>query len=365
MEIGIVGLHRAGKTSVFNALSKGNADVAFASAGTKPNLGVAKVPDPRIAPLEEMFHPRRTSPAEVRYIDFPASQDASGQAQGFTGELRNMLEATDALLLVVRAFRDPSVPHDEGSVDPRRDLETMELELTFADLGILERRVQRLEGELKSARASEREARIREHATLDRIKAELEGEVPIRAQELSAEDVRLLENFRFLTAKPLLIVWNIGEEDAPGSAELEAQLRERLARPGVEVIVLCGKLEMDLVAMEEEEQQEFREAMSIAESGLNRAIRSSYGLLGLVSFFTVGADEVKAWTINRETPALKAAGKIHSDIERGFIRAEVISYDDLTRCGSLNEGKKKGLLRLEGKTYKVLDGDVINFLFNV
>ncbi|MBI4282400.1 MAG: redox-regulated ATPase YchF [Chloroflexi bacterium] len=366
MEIGIVGLPKCGKTTVFNALSKGYADISPSSvSATKPNLGVAKVQDPRLFPLEEMFHPQRTVPAEVRYIDFPKAPEGLTRSQGIAGEFLNLLQRADALLHVVRAFQDPSVPHIEGSVDPHRDLAAMNLELAFSDLSILERRAERLESELKGARAAERDAKLREHALLDRLKSELEREVPIREQQVSAEEARLMENFRFLTAKPMLIVWNIGEEDVAQAAELEEKLKVQYARPEVDVVTLCGKLEMELAEIDEVEAEEFRGAMSLQESGLHRVIRSSYGLLGLVSFFTVGPDEVKAWTIERDTPAVKAAGKIHSDIERGFIRAEVISYDHLTQCGSLAEGRKRGQLRLEGKTYRVQNGDVINFLFNV
>ncbi|MBF8267273.1 MAG: ychF [Dehalococcoidia bacterium] len=366
MEIGIVGLPKSGKTTVFNALSRGSADISPFSASTaKPNLGVAKVPDPRLKILVDIFNPRRTVPAEVRYIDFPGTPEGLTRSQGITGEFLNLLQRTDALLHVVRAFPNPSVPHVEGNVDPHRDLVSMDMELAFADLAILERRVERLGSELKSAKASEREAKQREHAILDRIKGELGREMPIREQQLSAEGAKLLENFQFLTAKPMLIVWNIGEEDVPQAAELEEKLRGQYARPGVEVAALCGKLEMELAEMEEGEEAEFRKAMGPGESGLSRGIRLSYALLGLISFFTVGPDEVKAWTIPCNTPAVRAAGKIHSDIERGFIRAEVISFDDMARCGSLAEARKKGLLRLEGKTYQVQDGDVITFLFNV
>jgi len=366
VEIGIVGLPKCGKTTVFNALSKGDADISPSSASaTKPNLGMAKVHDSRLSPLVEMFHPQRTVPAEVKYIDFPKAPEGPTRSQGIAGEFLNLLQRTDALLHVVRAFHDPSVPHVEGGVDPHRDLDAMDLELAFADLAILERRVERLESELKSAKANERDAKIREHATLDRIKSELEREIPIREQQLSTEEAKLLENFQFLTAKPMLIVWNIGEENVSESSALEEKLKLQYSKPGVEVVALCGKLEMDLAEMEDEEAEEFRSDMGLQEPGLHRAIRTSYELLGLVSFFTVGTDEVRAWTIDRYTPALKAAGKIHTDIERGFIRAEVISYEHLTECGSLAEGKKRGLFRLEGKTYKVQDGDVINFLFNV
>jgi GTP-binding protein YchF len=366
MEIGIVGLPKSGKTTVFNALSRGDADINPSSASaTKPNLGIAKVKDSRLRPLEDMFHPKKTVPAEVKYIDFPKAPEGLAKSQGIAGEFLNLLQKTDALLHVVRAFQDPSVPHLEGGVEPHRDLATMDLELAFADLAILERRVERLESELKSVKAAERDGKLREHAALDRIKGELENEVPIREQQLSDEETKILANFQFLTAKPMLIVWNIGENDVTQASELEEKLRQQYSKPGVEIVALCGKLEMDLTDMDDEESEEFRKDMGLQEPGLQRAISSSYQLLGLVSFFTVGADEVRAWTIDRDIPAVKAASKIHTDIERGFIRAEIISYDHLLVCGSLAEGKKKGLLRLEGKTYKVQDGDIINFLFNV
>ena len=366
MEFGIVGLPKSGKTTVFNALSRGSADIAPSPAlASKPNLGVAKVPDPRLTSLRDMFNPRRVVNAEVKYIDFPRGSEDITRSKGISGEYLNLLENTDALLHVVRAFQDPSVPHVEGSVDPHRDLVAMDLEMAFADLTILERRVERLENDLKGARAGDREARIQEHAFLDRIRRALEQETPIREQTLTPEEAKVLETYQFLTAKPLLIVWNIGEEDAHRAQELGEVLIGQYSRPGVAVIVLCGKLEMDLAGMNQNEEEEFRSAMGVGEAGLNQSIRESYELLDLVSFFTVGPDEVRAWTIDRDTLAVKAAGKIHTDIERGFIRAEVITYDHLIQCGSLAEGRKKGQLRLEGKTYPVQDGDVVNFLFNV
>ena len=366
MEFGIVGLPKSGKTTAFNALSRGSADIDFSPApGSKPNLGVAKVPDLRLTSLGDMFNPQRMVNAEVRYVDFPRAAEDASRSRGISGEYLNLLQNSDALLHVVRAFQEPSVPHVEGSVDPHRDLEAMDLEMAFSDLAILERRVERLQNELKGARAAEREARAQEHALLDRIKGGLEQETPIREQALTAEEARVLENFQFLTAKPLLIVWNIGEEDVQRADDLGAELRARYSRPGVDVIVLCGKLEMDLAAMEEDEEEEFRSAMGIGESGLSRSIRLSYDILDLISFFTVGPREVRAWTLARNTQAVRAAGKIHSDMERGFIRAEVISFEDLAKCGNLAESKRRGLLRLEGKTYQVQDGDVITFLFNV
>lgn len=365
MEIGIIGLAKCGKTTIFNALSNGTAVVSPYSRASKPNLGVAKVNDHRLTKMVEIFKPQREVHAEVRYVDFPSNPETPDRSQAITGELLNMLEGSDAILHVVRAFQDSSVPHPELTVDPHRDLETMDMELAFADLGILERRVNRLDSELKSAKTSEKETRLRERNILQRIKSALESGTPIREQTLSDEELKLLENFRFITAKPILIVWNIGEDDIAQRAQIEEDINARYSRPNVEGIVVCGKLEMELMEMNDDDKIEFRDAMGIHESGLDRAIRESYRILGLVSFFTVGSDECKAWTISSDTTVIKAAGKIHSDIERGFIRAEVISYEDFLRCGTLAEGKKKGLLRLEGKTYKVQDGDIVTILFNV
>ena len=365
MEIGIIGLAKSGKTTIFNALSNGTAVVSPYSRASKPNLGVAKVKDRRLTQMIEIFKPQREVHAEIRYVDFPSNPETPDHSQGVTGELLNMLEGTDAILQVVRAFQDSSIPHPELTVDPHRDLETMDMELSFADLGILERRINRLDAELKSARTSEKEIRLRERNILQKIKESLESGTPIREQTLSDEELKLLENFRFITAKPLLIVWNIDEGDIAQQAQIEEHINTKYSRPNVEGIVVCGKLEMELMEMNEDDKIEFRSAMGIHDSGLDRAIRESYKILGLVSFFTVGPDEVKAWTIPSDTTVIKAAGKIHSDIERGFIRAEVISYDDFLQCGTLSEGKKKGLLRLEGKTYKVQDGDILTILFNV
>ena len=287
------------------------------------------------------------------------------EVDGRTWTIKNGIKQIIPKLQVVRALEDSSDPHPELTVDPHRDLEAMELELAFADLGILERRINRLDSELKSARASEKETRLRERHILERIKDALESGTPIREQTLSDEELKLLENFRFITANPTLIIWNIGEDDIAQQEQIEEAINARYSRPNVEGIVVCGKLEMELMEMNDEDKIEFRTALGIHDSGLDRAIRDSYRILGLVSFFTEGSDECKAWTISSDTTVIKAAGKIHSDIERGFIRAEVISYDDFLRCGTLAEGKKKGLLRLEGKTYKVQDGDIITILFNV
>ena len=366
MELGIIGLPRSGKTTVFNALTRGHAETAsFGTAGQQAQRGVAKVPDPRLAVLEEMFHPHRTVPAEVQYIDIPGAPEGLGRSRGIGGEFLNVLQRCDALLHVVRAFEDPTVPHVEKSIDPYRDAATMDLELAFVDLGILERREQRIQTSLKGARGHERDLLLREQEVLSNIRATLERDVPIREQQVPQEAHPLLENYQLLTAKPLQVLFNIGEEQLSQAAQIEEEMRRRLARPHVKCAALGGKLEMELSQMDPPEEQEFRQSLGAGEAGLERMVRFSQTLLGLVSFFTTASNEVKAWTIAAGTPAQTAAGRIHSDMERGFIRAEVVHFDDLQRCGSLTEAKRQGLLRLEGKTYAVEDGDVITFLFNV
>jgi GTP-binding protein YchF len=366
VEIGIIGLPKCGKTTVFGALSSGGTSLGNTNLNTnKPNLGIAKVQDSRLNILVKMFNPAKTTPAEVKYIDFPKSQEINIKSKGISGEYLNSLQNADALLQVVRSFDNPAVPHIEGSVDPHRDVSLMDLELSFSDLTILERRLEKLTNELKSTKANEREVKLKEQSTLSSIKNGLEQEIPIREQVISEEEQKILSNFQFLTAKPMLIVWNIGENNLGESQIIEDKLTSEFTRPKVGVVVVSGKIEQELGNMEGNDSEEFRKFMGIQEPALNKAIRSSYELLGLISFFTVGSDEVKAWTIERNIEASKAAGKIHTDIERGFIRAEVISFQNLLDSGSLGDGKKKGLLKLEGKSYVVTDGDIINFLFNI
>lgn len=363
---GIIGLAKSGKTTIFNALTGGKADTgSYTAEGTAPHIGIARVPDPRLKTLADMFQPKRTVPAEVKYIDIGASVRSLAEEKGIGGELLNQLSNADSLMNVVRAFADESTPHIEGSLDVDRDIAAMDMELAFSDLAIIERRLERIETSLKGAKPPERPALLREQETLNRFKAELEKETPIRKLSLTESEARTITNYQFLTAKPLMIVVNIGEEQLAEAASLEAELNSRHSSEKRRVMALCGKLEMELAQLDESAAAEFRADFGIRESGLDRVIRLSYEMLGLISFFTTASGEVKAWSIPDGTSALKAAGKIHTDMERGFIRAEVISYADLERCGNLAEARKKGLLRLEGKDYMVQDGDVITFLFNV
>ena len=366
MAIGIFGLPLSGKTTIFNAVTRGHAETAsFRSGSSQPNIGIAKVPDTRLGVLTEISRPRRIVHAEVEYIDIPAAPEGFGKTKGIGGEYLNLLQRCDALLLAARAFDNPAVPHVQETIDPYRDVAALQLELTFSDLTILERRQERIASQLRSARPAERDQLTREQYVLGLIRAGLEEEVPVREQELPAEARPFLENFQLLTAKPLIVVFNIGEDSTGRESEIEAEMRERIGRAGVGTAAICGKLEADLAQMEPEDEAEFRESLGAGEPGLDRMINLSYDLLGLISFLTTGEDETRAWTITKGMSAVEAAGKIHSDIQRGFIRAEVIAYEDLARTRSIAEARKQALLRTEGKTYVMRDGDVVNFLFNV
>ncbi|PIU57049.1 MAG: redox-regulated ATPase YchF [Chloroflexi bacterium CG07_land_8_20_14_0_80_45_17] len=363
MKVAIIGLPKSGKTTIFNALTKGKAEVAAYSSSLTPNIGVAKVPDSRLSALENIFHPKKTVPAEVSYADIAGSPKAFSSKEEIGGGLLSYLTTADALLQVVRAFEDGKIPHPEGSVDPERDIATLDLELAFSDLAIIAKRLDRLEATLKGAKASERGLYLNERLLLQKIKTALEKDMPIREQGLAKDELKMLSDYQFLTAKPMLVVLNIGEEQIPRASQLEAEIKSLY--PQFAVVALCGKLEMELGQLSNAEAEEFREAMGLTTPALDWVINLSYRLLGLISFFTTASAELKAWTIPRGITAPKAAGKVHSDMERGFIRAEVISYSDLERCGNLAEVRKRGLLKMEGKNYVVQDGDVITFLFNV
>lgn len=364
-DLGIIGFGLSGKTTVFNAVTRGKAATGF-GGGQEPNLGVVKVPDARLGVLTEMFHPKKTTPAEIRYVDFPAAGAAFGHGSGPGSQFLNEVRRLDALIHVVRAFENAEVPHADGTVDPARDVSAMNLELAFADLALIERRLERMEAELRAAKPGDRMAGEREAALLRRLQTGLEAEQPIRAQSLSTDEQRLIASYRFLTELPLLIVLNVDEDGLQNRSELEADYQDRFGGIGTQVAAFCGRLEMDLLELSPEDAVEYRTGLGLdEETGLDRAIRLSYHLLGLISFLTAGEDEVRAWTVSEGATAPQAAGKIHTDLERGFIRAEVVRYEDLIAAGSIAEARKHGLLRTEGKTYVVQDGDVVNVLFNV
>lgn len=363
--IGIIGLAKSGRTTIFNAATRSNAATGSYSQSSSANVGIVKVPDARLTPLEDMFHPKKLTPAEIKYFDVGASLKGGTKDSSFSGELLTQLQNVDALLNVIRAFEDTAIPLPAGGLNAERDLTTMNAELIFSDLTIIEKRLNRIGSQMKGAKPPERAALEREKELMARIKEAMEKDIPARDIELDEEEAKILSGYQFLSSKPVLMVINIGEDDLPKAAEMEAELNGRYGGKNYRVIVMCGKLEAELINMDEAEAAEFRSSYGLKETGLDRTIRASYELLDLISFFTVGPDEVRAWTITRGTIAQKAAGKIHSDIERGFIRAEIVHVNDLLAAGSLAEVRKRGQLRLEGKTYLVQDGDTANFLFNV
>lgn len=363
MDLGIIGFQRSGKTTIFNAVTKGHAQTGAYGAGVQPNIGVVKVPDDRLDRLAKLFDPKKFTLADIRYIDFPGEAFSSGQ--GPSPQFLAQLARCDALIHVVRAFRDETVPHPQGSIDPARDAAAMDLELAFADAAFIEKRLERIEASMRAVKAGERDAAERETALLQRLKAGLEADVPLRRQHMDEEESKLLVNYQFLTDKPLLTVFNIDESDVARAAGIEAQLGAPIAGEHAAVAAISGKIEAELAQMSDDDAAAFRDDLGIPEPGLDRMIRMSYELTGLISFFTVGPDECRAWNVRRGAPAPVAAGKIHTDLERGFIRAEVVRWDDLLAAGSMAEAKKHGHVRQEGKTYIVQDGDILNILFNV
>jgi GTP-binding protein YchF len=371
----ITGLPYVGKTTLFNLLTGGHAATgAFAGAEGETNVGVAKVPDPRVDKLAALYKPRKTTYAEVTYRDLGlAPRVATGAAghatqagQGISAQKLGDLRTSDALVHVVRAFRDPAVPHVNTTVDPKRDLATLELELLFADHVVVERRLERIEPELRSAKGPEREQKERERAVLQKAMAALDAETPLRDAGLDDEERKEVRGYRFLTLLPQLVVANLDEGDVADPAAVLGPLREAAAKHrAMSVVSVCAKLEAEIAQLDAAEAAAFRADLGLHEPALDRVIHATYELLGLISFFTVGEDEVRAWTIPAGTPAQQAAGAIHSDLERGFIRAEVIGWEDLLKAGSEANAKKQGIMRTEGKTYTVKDGDVTHVLFNV
>jgi ribosome-binding ATPase len=366
LQLVIIGLPQSGKTTVFNALTRASAETgSYTSAEAEPNLATVKVPDERLEVLNVMFKPCRCVPAEVQYYDVAGVAKGIAE-QGMSGRLLGYLSEAAALVHVIRVFDDPSVPHPEESVDPLRDIETLQLELTFSDLSLIEKRLARIKESFNKLRGAEREANEQEAVVLERLRDALESGTPIREVNLTPEQDRRIRGFGFLTQKPLLILLNVSETQIGQAAdELVERVRSAFGRPGVGIDVIAGKIEAEIAQLDDEDARVFLSDIGIDETSRERVIRLSYQLLGLISFFTVGEDEVRAWTIRRGTPAVEAAGEIHTDLQRGFIRAEVVSYDDLIEAGGWSEARPAGTLRREGKQYVVQDGDVVHVLFNV
>lgn len=361
MKIGIIGLPSSGKTTIFNSLTRGKADVGGFGASRSANVGVAHVPDERVDILTKMFKSKKTIYAEVMYVDLPGS--SSGEL--FEGEALAQLQQVDAILHVARAFEDGSVPHLEGSVDYKRDIEKVSFDILFADIALLERRIERITGSLKTMKVAEREDAQKNIDTLKRIQADLENGIAIRDRDLEASEIKAISDTFLLSSHPLLVALNIGEDDIANTADLEKEMAALLDGRSTGGAAICGSLEAELVGMPEEEEAEMRAGLDAGEPGLSRMIKLSYNVLGLNSFLTVGEDETRAWTIPIGALAPKAAGVIHSDIERGFIRAETVGYDDFIDCGTMAEARNRGQFRQEGREYVIKDGDIVNFLFSV
>jgi GTP-binding protein YchF len=356
MKTGIIGLPQVGKTSLFGILTKAKLSEQAYANPREAHVGVAKVPDDRLDRLASLFNPKKLTHASVEYVDVGAIGQDALKETAYIGHLRNV----DALAHVVRAFEDPSIPH-VGPIDPLRDIRNVEFDLMVSDLGQIEKRLERLEKDLKKMRSAELE---KEFDLLKRAKAHLESERPLREMEMTPEDKKRLRGFMFLSEKPILYVLNVSEAPELGK-ELENavgrfKLSEVASRPNAGATAICGRVEAELAEMSDADAAEFLSSYGLKESGLTRLIRTTYALLGLISFFTVGDDECRAWTIPVHTRAVEAAGAIHSDLEKHFIRAETIRWDQLLEAGSEANARARGIFRLEGKDYIVQDGDVLH-----
>jgi GTP-binding protein YchF len=366
MQIAIVGLAGCGKTTVFNTLTRGHAETG-GYGGIQLNVGVVKVPDERLDRLAEVFRPKKIVHADVTYVDLPAppaSHEGHVGTEELPAEHLARLRDSDALIHVVRAWDSAAHPHPVGTVDPARDVESLDLEFILADLSMVDRRLERLHGSGRHGTPAEREANEREGAILARLKPALEAGRPIRDEPLDPDEEKALRGFRFLTQKPVLVLLNIGEDELAGAPALIETIKAGYSHRHAMVDALSAKIEMELGELDPEEAAVFMEELGLAESALDRVIKLSYRLVGLISFLTAGPDEVRAWPIPDGSNAVDAAGAIHTDLARGFIRAETIAYEELLAMGSIGEAKKHGKVRSEGKTYHVRDGDVIEILFS-
>ena len=359
MKVAIIGLSNSGKTIVFNALTGQNIDITiYPTTSGEPHMGIVKVPDSRLDKLAEIFRPKKTTNASIEYIDY------IGLTKGNTEQNRkvfDLIKGVDAIVHVVRVFEDNAVVHPIGNGDPLRDIETIELELIFGDLEFVEKRLERMEeGAKKGKKPDESEKKL-----LIKCKDFLQKEILLRDVTFNGEEQNSMKPLQFLSTKPEILVLNMEEKDLSAEYIKKLQLSILNHYPSLSVLPLCGKIEMEIAQLSPDDAKLFLDDLSLKEPASNKLIKVCYDTLGFISFFTYVGNEVRAWTITKATNAQKAAGKVHSDIERGFIRAEVISFDDFISVGSIHAAKEKGLLRLEGKTYEVKDGDIINFRFNV
>lgn len=364
MKLGIVGLPNVGKSTLFNAITNAGAQAAnFPFCTIEPNVGMVTVPDSRLDALAEMYHPEKYTPAVIEFVDIAGLVKGASAGEGLGNKFLSHIRETDAIIHLVRCFEDPNVIHVDGNVNPIRDIETINLELIFSDLEVLERKITRVEKDLKGDKTLAGELDL-----LKRVKETLENGKCARSMEFSDDERAMLSDVALLTLKPVIYVANISEnqlaDDFTSTEEYKA-LKAHAQSEGSELIYICAQIEAELAELSGDDKKAFLDDLGIKESGLDALIRASYKLLGYISFLTAGPKEVRAWTIVNGTKAPQAAGKIHTDMERGFIRAEVISFDDLMKCGSMTAAKEKGLIRSEGKDYVFRDGDIVVIRFNV